>query len=91
LDAGYDRHTAYVAMSRARGIVKIAYDSNLALSQITAERPFDAPAQPISMEERLAFLATRISRANLKTSTLALTEPDGPNIDARDRSKGLSR
>jgi conjugative relaxase-like TrwC/TraI family protein len=91
LDAGYDRHTAYVAMSRARGIVKIAYDSNLALSQITAERPFDAPAQPISIEERLAFLATRISRANLKTSTLALTEPDGPNIQARDRSKGLSR
>jgi ATP-dependent exoDNAse (exonuclease V) alpha subunit len=91
LDAGYDRHTAYVAMSRARGIVKIAYDSNLALSQITAERPFDAPAQPISIEERLAFLATRISRANLKTSTLALTEPDGPNIEARNRSKGRSR
>lgn len=91
LDAGYDRHTAYVAMSRARGVVKIVYDSDLAASQVTAERPFDAPAEPTSTEQMLAFLATRISRANLKTSTLALTEPDGPNIQARDRSKGLSR
>lgn len=90
LDAGYDRHTAYVAMSRARGKVKIAYDSNLAESQISAERPFDAPAQPISTEERLAFIATRISRANLKTSTLALTEPDGPDLEPRNRSRGRS-
>jgi conjugative relaxase-like TrwC/TraI family protein len=91
LDAGYDRHNAYVAMSRARGTVKIVYDSDLAASQITAERPFDVPAEPTSTEQRLAFLATCISRANLKTSTLALTEPDGPKIQARDRSKELSR
>lgn len=91
LDTGYDRHTAYVAMSRARGTVKIVYDSDLAESQITAERPFDAPAHAAGAEERIAFIATRISRANLKTSTLALIEPDGPNNEAPKRSKGRSR
>nr|WP_249799222.1 MULTISPECIES: AAA family ATPase [unclassified Bradyrhizobium] len=91
LDTGYDRHTAYVAMSRARGTVKIVYDADLAASQIAAERTFDAPAQPSSAEERLAFIATRISRANIKTSTLALTHPDGADIEAPSRSKGRSR
>lgn len=87
LDASYDRHNAYVAMSRARGATKIVYDGNLADTQSAAERPFDAPAQPISAEERLGFIATRISRANLKTSTLALTAMDGQPTKAHVSSK----
>jgi len=87
LDATFDRHTAYVSLSRARGETRIIFDSSLVDTQDAAARPFNQSAEGGSPHSRLAFLADRISRANLKASTLGLMQPKRQaNIDL-DSSK----
>lgn len=87
LDKNFDRHSAYVAMSRARGTTRICYDLSLADVQDDADRPFDEKGEPASSASRLAFLSGYISRANLKTSTLALTESAVLSKDVGGRGK----
>lgn len=76
LEAGFDRHDSYVAMSRSRGNTTILYDAELLSAKMNAAQELGTKKLEITGEERLAFLAQSISRANLKTSTLAFGEPD---------------
>lgn len=78
LDASFDRHDAYVALSRARGSTRVVIDTGLLDAQVRAERPLAGPASKIEPEERLVYLAARISRASLKISTLDLAEAPHP-------------
>jgi conjugative relaxase-like TrwC/TraI family protein len=75
LDASYDRNNSYVAMSRARGATRIVYDAGLVEVQRASDLPFDEAPATATSQARLSFLAGRISRANLKTSTLGMLEP----------------
>ena len=70
LDASFDRHDAYVALSRARGATRLVIDTGLLDAQVRAGRALAEAAGPIGEDERLAYLAGRLSRAPLKTSTL---------------------
>lgn len=71
LDTGFDRHDSYVAMSRSRGTTTIFYDADLVAAKLKATKELGAPSSDTTEAERLALLAASISRANLKTSTLA--------------------
>lgn len=72
LGSEYDRHTGYVALSRARGETRIVYDKSLLSAQAKgASEPH--VEQQVGDAAEIAYLATRLSRANLKTSTLALS------------------
>jgi ATP-dependent exoDNAse (exonuclease V) alpha subunit len=75
LDASFDRNNSYVTMSRARGATRIVYDGGLVEVQGASDRPFDEAPATATSQARLSFLAGRISRANLKTSTLGMLEP----------------
>ncbi len=73
LGSEYDRHQSYVALSRARGETQIFYDKSLLSAQAKSEQELHARQyQPDDVAE-MTFLAAKLSRANLKTSTLALT------------------
>lgn len=77
LGAEYDRHECYVALSRARGEGRIYYDQSLLSTQAKSERDLASRQQELTEGADMAYLAARLSRANLKTSTLALsTDPD---------------
>lgn len=72
LGSEYDRHTGYVALSRARGETRIVYDKSLLSAQAKSVQELHAEQQ-VGDTAEIAYLATRLSRANLKTSTLALS------------------
>lgn len=87
LDTSYDRNNSYVAMSRARGSTRIVFDAGLVDIHDAADRPFDQAPGTATSQARLSFLAGRISRANLKTTTLAMIEPKlSADID-REKTK----
>lgn len=85
LDAGFDRHDAYVALSRSRGATRIVIDIGLLDAQVRAGRALTEVAGPIGEDERLAYLAARLSRAPIKTSTLdvaaGLVAEHGPRLE----------
>jgi ATP-dependent exoDNAse (exonuclease V) alpha subunit len=74
LDAGFDRHDSYVAMSRSRGDTIIFYDAVLLAAKMRAARELGAKTLEASENEKVEFLAASIGRANLKTSTLAFED-----------------
>ena len=77
LGSEYDRHQSYVAMSRARGEAHIYYDKSLISAQAKGERELASQQQELTATAEMAYLAAKLSRANLKTSTLALsTDPE---------------
>ena len=95
-DPAMTRHDAYVAFSRARDHVRIYADSR----QIQAQARLDLPLSErrganISAETRLSWLAARLSRVQVKTSTLdpalelAGRTPD--RIREKDRSRSYDR
>ena len=73
LGSEYDRHQSYVAMSRARGEAHIYYDKSLLSAQAKGERELASQQQELTETAEMAYLAAKLSRANLKTSTLALS------------------
>lgn len=75
LSTDYDRHDCYVALSRARGEARIYYDESLLAVQAKGEQELAARQQDLTETAEMAYLSARLSRANLKTSTLALS-PD---------------
>jgi ATP-dependent exoDNAse (exonuclease V) alpha subunit len=90
LESGFDRHDSYVAMSRSRGNTSILYDAELVSAKMNAAQELGTKRNEITGENRLAFLAQSISRANLKTSTLAFEEPDhADSQNARRVSRNL--
>lgn len=72
LGTEYDRHDTYVALSRARGDTTIFFDQSLLAAQTKTEQELRLKQKELSDSAEMAHLAARISRANLKTSTLAL-------------------
>lgn len=70
LDANFDRHDGYVALSRARGETRIVIDEMLLDAQIMAGRDHDRRGVAVEDQERMAFLGARLGRTNVKTSTL---------------------
>ncbi|UIN38436.1 MobF family relaxase [Methylobacterium oryzae] len=93
LDASFDRHDSYVALSRARGRTRIVLDTGLLDAQARAEQDPDAADATVTPEARMVFLGARLSRLNRKTSTLDLTAAGSvpPADRAMPRSRGLER
>jgi ATP-dependent exoDNAse (exonuclease V) alpha subunit len=92
LGTEYDRHDSYVALSRARGDTTIFFDQSLLVAQTKTEQELRSKKDELSESAEMAYLAARISRANLKTSTLALVADQDRYRDqerARERN-GLS-
>jgi len=73
LGSEYDRHESYVAVSRARGETQIFYDKSLLSAQAKGEQELRAQQNELADAAEMTYLAAKLSRANLKTSTLALT------------------
>ncbi|MGY3355084.1 conjugative relaxase-like TrwC/TraI family protein [Bradyrhizobium sp. GM0.4] len=73
LGSEYDRHQSYVAVSRARGETQIFYDKALLSAQAKGEQELRTQQDQLDDPAEMTYLAARLSRANLKTSTLALT------------------
>lgn len=71
-DLGYDRRDLYVAVSRAREGVDLVVDSEPITLGIRAEEGFVRSDDKIAVSERADYLAARMSRAHVKTSTLDL-------------------
>lgn len=86
----YDRHESYVACSRARGETSIFYDKALLAAQARGQQDLGSKAHEPTETAQVNFLAENLSRANLKTSTLAFRpEADLSNQQrARDRERG---
>ena len=86
------RHDAYVAFSRARDLVGIYADSR----QIDAQARLDLPLSErrgatVSAETRLSWLAARLSRVQVKSSTLDPTLELAARASARAREDDQSR
>lgn len=90
MGAEYDRHESYVACSRARGETSIFYDKALLAAQARGQQDLSSKAHEPTETAQVNFLAENLSRANLKTSTLAFRpEADLSNQQrARDRERG---
>jgi conjugative relaxase-like TrwC/TraI family protein len=81
LGAEYDRHESYVACSRARGETSIFYDKALLAAQARGQQELGSKEHEPAEAAQIDFLAENLSRANLKTSTLALR----PEAELPDR------
>ncbi|MBN9041756.1 MAG: relaxase domain-containing protein [Rhizobiales bacterium] len=91
-DPSMTRHDAYVAFSRARDLVGIYADSR----QIDAQARLDLPLSErrgatVSAETRLSWLAARLSRVQVKSSTLDPTLELAARASARAREDDQSR
>ncbi|MET3889335.1 conjugative relaxase-like TrwC/TraI family protein [Bosea sp. OAE506] len=76
LDPAFDRHDIYVAASRAREKTSLVLDTSAIDRRVLAERPLDRQVTDVelSARERRAWLGQRLSRSNLKLSTVAVIE-----------------
>jgi hypothetical protein len=92
LGSEYDRHESYVAMSRARGETRILYDKALLSARAGGDQELSSKQKELTEAAEMAYLATRLSRANLKTSTLALRQEAelSRNQDGRGLDRDLS-
>ena len=72
LDPSFDRHSAYVAASRARIATEFVVDAKAIDRQIAANLPVDLQHHDaeVSADERRAWLAARLCRAHIKETTL---------------------
>ncbi len=89
LGAEYDRHECYVAISRARGETRAYYDQSLLSAQAKGEQELASKQQELTEGADMAYLAARLSRANLKTSTLALSTDPELSRDQPGRRRGI--
>ncbi|MDH6263858.1 MobF family relaxase [Bradyrhizobium sp. BR13661] len=78
VDPAFDRHQIYVAASRARKSTNFVIDATSIDKSIAAELPLDqqVKATAPSSEERLAWLAKRLSLAHVRETTLDAIELD---------------
>ncbi|MFB0492106.1 conjugative relaxase-like TrwC/TraI family protein [Methylobacterium sp. OAE515] len=92
LDASFDRHDSYVALSRSRGPTRIVLDAGLLDAQLRARRDPDSAGSPVAPEERAAFLGARLSRGGTKTATFdVLAGPDAPLATRRTKRRDRDR
>lgn len=94
LDPSMNRHDTYVASSRARERTELVVDSRALDAQIRLDLPLShRRSATIDTEMRRAWLATRLSRAHIKTCTLdpALDHVTRSRAPSRDQSRGYDR
>ena len=84
-DPALDRHDIYVAASRARIETTLIVDTAAIDRHLLADRPLDrqTPDAVPSALERRAWLAGRLSRSNLKLSTIAVIEAGRDHAGSR--------
>lgn len=77
LDPTFDRHAIHVAASRAREATTLIVDRSAIDMRLAADRPLDRQDDPLTASdaERRKWLAERLSRANVKASTMDVIEP----------------
>lgn len=92
-DPAFDRHDIYVAASRARGETTLVIDTAAIDRHLLADRPLDrqTPDAVPSALERRAWLAGRLSRSNVKLSTIAVIEADREQTKSRTSTASRSR
>lgn len=76
LNPAYDKHDIYVAASRARSCTQLVVNKKLVIKNIRLSQPapfIDRETEP-SQTERIRWLAARMSRSNVKESTVDLLE-----------------
>lgn len=76
LNLNYDKHDSYVAASRARDSTQFVINKKLVNKSVRLEQPMpfiDCDTEP-SQADRIRWLATRMSRSNIKESTVDLLE-----------------
>ncbi|HEV7323504.1 MAG TPA: MobF family relaxase [Bosea sp. (in: a-proteobacteria)] len=84
-DPALDRHDIYVAASRARIETTLVVDTAAIDRHLLADRPLDRQmpdAVPSALERRV-WLAGRLSRSNVKLSTVAAIEADREQTKSR--------
>jgi conjugative relaxase-like TrwC/TraI family protein len=89
-----NRHDLVVASSRGRDRTEHFIDNREVDAQIRAGLPLsDRRSAQIKVETRLGWLATRLSRMQVKTCTLdpTLALAEQSRVLARERSRGLDR
>lgn len=74
VDAGLDRHDAFVAMSRARGATRLFVDRAAIDDRVRDERALSDCGRPVEADERRATLARLLARSGEKASTLDLAD-----------------
>lgn len=74
VDAGLDRHDAFVAMSRARGATRLFVDRAAIDARVRDERTLSDRARPVEADERRATLTRLLARSGEKASTLDLAD-----------------
>ncbi|PZU89349.1 MAG: exonuclease V subunit alpha [Chelatococcus sp.] len=84
-DPALDRHDIYVAASRARIETTLVVDTAAIDRHLLADRPLDrqTPDAVPSAPERRAWLAGRLSRSNVKLSTVAVIEAGRDHAGSR--------
>lgn len=69
VDAGLDRHDAFVAMSRARGGTRLFVDRVGLDARVRGERAVSERRRPVEADERRATIARLLARSGEKAST----------------------
>ncbi|PZR87927.1 MAG: exonuclease V subunit alpha [Stutzerimonas stutzeri] len=92
-DHAFDRHDIYVAASRARIETTLVVDTAAIDRHLLADRPLDrqTPDAVPSALERRAWLAGRLSRSNVKLSTVAVIEADREQTKSRTSTASRRR
>lgn len=90
VDPAFDRHQIYVAASRARKSTNFVVDATSIDKSIAAELPFDqqSKATAPAAEERIAWLAKRLSAAHVRETTIDAIEHHA--AAGRDASRAAS-
>ncbi len=93
VDAGFDRRQIYVAASRARQDTLLVVDGKAIDGRLAADLPPDQQHrdQPFSPEERRTWLATRLSHARTRESTLDVLVAGRPVEPRRDQGTVQTR
>lgn len=85
LDPAFDRHAVHVAASRARDATTLIVDRSTIHMRLAADRPLDRQDDPLdtSEDERRKWLAERLSRAVVKSSTFDMSVVSSVNTGSR--------
>jgi conjugative relaxase-like TrwC/TraI family protein len=95
LDPAFDRHAIHVASSRAREATTLILDRSAIDMRLAADRPLDRQDDPIttSEDERRKWLAEKLARAVVKSSTLDAVDANlgtGQQFIERERQMSQS-
>ncbi|SEI01661.1 conjugative relaxase domain-containing protein, TrwC/TraI family [Methylobacterium sp. 275MFSha3.1] len=87
VDAGFDRHDAFVAASRARETTRLFVDCIGFDAAVRKERSLSERGRPVTSDERQAVLARVLGRSGEKASTLDYGAQTAERQDQLDLSR----